>query len=113
MLPVARSLRRFFADDPYCKDSRGFGPCWEQSLFEDNAEFAYGFLRAQDAIQKELLIHLQSMKKDGIAVEAVDNYLESYQDSSKSRDVTDQLIQALEQVPANEDVELFYKIKNS
>ena len=96
---------------PYCKDSRGFGPCWEQSLFEDNAEFAYGFLRAQDAIQKELLIHLQSMKKDGIAVEAVDNYLESYQDSSKSRDVTDQLIQALEQVPANEDVEFVLQNK--
>ncbi len=29
---------------PYCKDCQGHGPAWEHSLFEDNAEFAYGFL---------------------------------------------------------------------
>ena len=39
---------------PYCKDSQGRGPAWEHSLFEDNAEFAYGFFHAQDAIRKEL-----------------------------------------------------------
>ena len=43
---------------PYCKDSQGRGPAWEHSLFEDNAEFAYGFFHAQDAIRKELLIRL-------------------------------------------------------
>ncbi len=45
---------------PYCKDSQGHGPAWEHSLFEDNAEFAYGFFHAQDAIRKELLIRLES-----------------------------------------------------
>ena len=40
---------------PYCRDEQGRGPAWEHSLFEDNAEFAYGFFHAQDAIRKELL----------------------------------------------------------
>ena len=39
---------------PYCKDSCGRGPAWEHSLFEDNAEFAYGFFHAQDSIRKEI-----------------------------------------------------------
>ena len=37
---------------PYCKDCQGHGPAWEHSLFEDNAEFAYGFFHAQDAIRR-------------------------------------------------------------
>lgn len=96
---------------PYCKDDRGFGPCWEQSLFEDNAEFAYGFLHAQDAIQKEVLLHLHALKDQGIAVEEIDTYLASYQDGQKSRDVTDQLLLALADVPVNEDVEFVLQNK--
>ena len=59
---------------PYCKDCQGHGPAWEHSLFEDNAEFAYGFFHAQDSIRKELLIRLEAMKAAGIAVEAVEAY---------------------------------------
>ena len=47
---------------PYCKDCQGHGPAWEHSLFEDNAEFAYGFFHAQDSIRKELLIRLEAIK---------------------------------------------------
>ncbi|WP_301963121.1 pyruvate:ferredoxin (flavodoxin) oxidoreductase [uncultured Megasphaera sp.] len=89
---------------PYCTDNRGFGPCWEQSLFEDNAEFAYGFFHAQDVIQQELRIHLNALKEQNVAVEAIDEYLAHYSEGDKSREVTDALIAALEQVPANEDV---------
>ena len=53
---------------PYCKDSQGHGPAWEHSLFEDNAEFAYGFFHAQDAIRKEILIRLDALKAAGVAV---------------------------------------------
>ena len=50
---------------PYCKDCQGHGPAWEHSLFEDNAEFAYGFFHAQDSIRKELLIRLEAIKAAG------------------------------------------------
>ncbi len=88
---------------PYCKDSRGHGPAWEHSLFEDNAEFAYGFFHAQDAIRKELLLRLEALKTRGVAAEAVDAYLTGWEDSGKSRMVSDALIAALEGCPQDED----------
>ncbi len=88
---------------PYCRDQRGFGPAWEHSLFEDNAEFAYGFFHAQDAIRKELLIRLEHMKEEGIAVDAVSAYLDHWDDKEKSRAVSDALIAALESAKQTAD----------
>ena len=42
---------------PWCCDTRGRGPAWSNSLFEDNAEFGYGFRLAEDK-QQELAIEL-------------------------------------------------------
>jgi len=88
---------------PYCKDNRGFGPAWEHSLFEDNAEFAFGFFHAQDAIRKELLIRMESLKAAGVAVGAIDNYVTNWADKEKSRSVSDALIAALEAAGKSED----------
>ena len=43
---------------PYCKDHNGRGPTWSNSLFEDAAEFGFGFRLAIDAhkAQAELLL---------------------------------------------------------
>ena len=81
---------------PYCRDGQGRGPAWEHSLFEDNAEFAYGFFHAQDALRKELLIRLEALKEAGVAAEAVSAYLAGWEDTEKSRALTDALVQALE-----------------
>ncbi len=89
---------------PYCKDCKGFGPAWEHSLFEDNAEFAYGFFHAQDAIRKELLIRLDAIQNEGIANEAIDTYKAGWDNREKSRSVTDRLVEALEKSPMTEDV---------
>ncbi len=89
---------------PYCKDNRGFGPAWEHSLFEDNAEFAYGFFHAQDAIRKEILLHLESLREAGVAVNAIDAYLANWNDREQSRAVSDALIAALNEVENTPDV---------
>ena len=89
---------------PYCRDNRGFGPAWEHSLFEDNAEFAYGFFHAQDTIRKELIIRLEAIKEAGVAPEAVEEYLTCWQDAGKSREVTDRLLSALEAAEQTEEV---------
>ena len=81
---------------PYCKDNRGFGPAWEHSLFEDNAEFAFGFYHAQDAIRKEIIVRLEALKEVGVAVEAIDAYLANWEDKDQSRKVSDDLIAAME-----------------
>ena len=79
---------------PYCKDCQGHGPAWEHSLFEDNAEFAYGFFHAQDSIRKELLLRLEKLQAEGVAPEAIGAYLNGWNDQEKSRAVTDALIAA-------------------
>ena len=89
---------------PYCRDNHGYGPAWEHSLFEDNAEFAYGFFHAQDVIRKELLLLLTKMKDDGIAVQEIDDYLKNWNESGKSRQVSDALLAKLEGSEKTEDV---------
>ncbi|NLX12595.1 MAG: pyruvate:ferredoxin (flavodoxin) oxidoreductase [Phycisphaerales bacterium] len=37
---------------PYCKDANGRGPTWSNSLFEDAAEFSFGFRLGIDAHQE-------------------------------------------------------------
>lgn len=90
---------------PYCRDDRGFGPAWEHSLFEDNAEFAYGFFHAQDSIRKEILIRLEAMKGTGVATDAVNDYLKNWDEKEKSRAVSDALIAALENGEKTPDIE--------
>ena len=96
---------------PYCKDCHGHGPAWEHSLFEDNAEFAYGFFHAQDSIRKELLIRLDAIKAAGIAVEAVEAYENGWKKTETSRTVTDALLAALEKAEQTEDVKYILENK--
>ena len=39
---------------PYTVNAKGQGPAWSNSLFEDNAEFGYGMLLAQNTIRERL-----------------------------------------------------------
>jgi len=96
---------------PFCKDARGFGPPWEQSLFEDNAEFAFGFLNAHEAIKGELIDAVVRLRGSGIAVEACDAYLKGNGDSTVTRKVTDDLLAALKYEDASPDVD--FVLENS
>lgn len=89
---------------PYCKDRSGRGPAWEHSLFEDNAEFAYGFFHAQDVVRKELMLRLEAVKNAGVAVEAIEDYERGWAKTETSRAVTDHLIAALEKSQQTENV---------
>lgn len=96
---------------PYCRDSLGRGPAWEHSLFEDNAEFAYGFFHAQDAIRKELLVKLESIRNAGIAVCEINDYQNSWDDNYMTREVSDKLIEALERGPQTEETKSVLEMK--
>lgn len=39
---------------PYCTDENGRGPAWANSLFEDNAEYGFGMVLANEKIRAEL-----------------------------------------------------------
>ena len=45
---------------PYTKNSKGFGPAWSNSLFEDNAEFGLGMKKSVDSNRKQLTAVVES-----------------------------------------------------
>ena len=47
---------------PYCKDEKGHGPAWANSLFEDNAEFGLGMRISIDHEEVTAKTLLESMK---------------------------------------------------
>ena len=80
---------------PYCTDKQGHGPAWAMSLFEDNAEYAYGYLLGQDAIQRQLREKVRTLLDRNEAAEACRDYLEKGADAKDSRAVSDTLLDAL------------------
>jgi len=60
---------------PYCKNADGRGPAWCNSLFEDNAEFGFGFRLAIDAHNAQargLLQQLSSQVGDNLVKELLE-----------------------------------------
>ncbi len=55
---------------PYAQDKEGRGPAWSNSLFEDNAEFGFGFrltLDKQQEYARELVEHFRGALGDELA----------------------------------------------
>jgi pyruvate-ferredoxin/flavodoxin oxidoreductase len=50
-----------FPTIPYAKNKKGQGPAWGNSLFEDNAEYGFGFRLAVDANRKRLLANIEKL----------------------------------------------------
>ena len=80
---------------PYCTDCKGHGPAWAMSLFEDNAEYAYGFLLGQSAVRRQLAAKVAALAERGVAKAECESYLEEANDPAKSRSVSDALLAAL------------------
>lgn len=80
---------------PYCKNKAGEGPAWAMSLFEDNAEYAYGMLLGSEKVRKTIVNKAAAF--DGTAVEAaVKAYVEGMDDINVTREVSAALVAALE-----------------
>ena len=80
---------------PYCTDKAGRGPAWAMSLFEDNAEYAYGYLLGQDAIRAQLVSKVTRLRALGAAEAACADWLEKRDDAAVSRAVSEALLAAL------------------
>ena len=87
---------------PYCTDKKGFGPAWAMSLFEDNAEYAYGYLLGQDAVKRQLAEHVQALAESGVAADACNAYLKKGNDPASSREASDNLLAAIENEPGED-----------
>ena len=85
---------------PYTMNSKGQGPAWSNSLFEDNAEFGYGMLLAQKAIRKRLKEEVETVAASEQASAEVkaacQEYLDTFACGVTNGDATDKLVAALD-----------------
>jgi pyruvate synthase len=80
---------------PYTVDKKGHGPAWSNSLFEDNAEFGYGMMLAQNQIRERLANDAQVLLNTPVA-DKVQAWLDTYDDAAANTEASDALIAALE-----------------
>ena len=84
---------------PYTVTPEGKGPAWSNSLFEDNAEFGYGMLLAQNTIRNRLKGLVEKLAADAENEDvkaAAQEYLDTYTCGATNGTATDKLVAALE-----------------
>ncbi|MCI9148357.1 MAG: pyruvate:ferredoxin (flavodoxin) oxidoreductase [Hungatella sp.] len=85
---------------PYTVNVKGQGPAWDNSLFEDNAEFGFGMLLAQNAIRDELKEKVEMVAADDRASDEVKaackEWLDTFGIGAVNGTATDKLVAALE-----------------
>ncbi len=92
---------------PYTVNKQGHGPAWENSLFEDNAEFGLGMTLAQNAVRGRLAELTEKL----IAIDYVEQevkdtgkkWLETMNDSKENEAAAEAYIAALEYSRASMD----------
>ena len=84
---------------PYTVNAKGQGPAWDNSLFEDNAEFGYGMLLAQNAIRDGLKAKVEKVMNDERATDEVKaackEYLDTFGIGALNGTATDKLVAVL------------------
>ena len=85
---------------PYTVNVKGQGPAWDNSLFEDNAEFGFGMLLAQNAIRDELKEKVEMVAADDRASDEVKaackEWLDTFGIGAVNGTATDKLVAALD-----------------
>ena len=78
---------------PYTVNSRGFGPAWTNSLFENNAELCLGMFLSVKQQRERVKALVEQYKAESAG--AADEWLAAYDDFDASRIASDKLIEEL------------------
>ena len=92
---------------PYTVNKKGQGPAWNNSLFEDAAEFGYGMVLANNAIRgalKEKVQHVADNAKTEKVAAAAKEWLDTFANGAANGPATENLIAALEGTGCKSDV---------
>ncbi len=83
---------------PYTVNSKGHGPAWSNSLFEDAAEFGYGMLLSEEAMRKSLKKKAEEIVKQ-TNVESVKkaarDWLMTYDSGKENQKASENLVGSL------------------
>lgn len=85
---------------PYCKNQSGQGPAWSNSLFENNAEFAYGMYLADRYQRKQLaekVEQLQRVSQNVKIKEIARQWLEAFDQLEESAKISKKLEDTLQE----------------
>ncbi len=88
---------------PWTTTSAGLGPTWNNSLFEDNAEFGLGMRIAIDTQERQARDLLGRLARDlgpELAAEVLENPQRTDEDVARQRDAVGRLRDALVRLPA-------------
>jgi pyruvate-ferredoxin/flavodoxin oxidoreductase len=87
---------------PYTKDENGRGPAWANSLFEDNAEYAYGMRLSVNVFVSYLVEAMDNLLKSADvpseAKAAFQNWLDVKDDGDASKISAEKVIESVEQL---------------
>ncbi|MCI8293006.1 MAG: pyruvate:ferredoxin (flavodoxin) oxidoreductase, partial [Hespellia sp.] len=92
---------------PYTVTPEGRGPAWSNSLFEDNAEFGYGMLLAQNTIRDRLKAKVEQVvecAENADVKAAAQEYLDTFACGVTNGTATDKLVAALEACDCDGDL---------
>jgi len=84
---------------PYVANKDGHGPAWANSLFEDNAEYGFGMATGVNQMRTQLESLMNIALKNGASAEAksaFEAWIESKEDSEKSKEVSAAVVAACE-----------------
>lgn len=85
-----------FPSNAYCTAADGKGPAWGNSLFEDNAEYAFGMAAAVDTRRQRLLSqakeYISDTNTEPAVKQALQTWIDSFNDSEKSSDASKNLL---------------------
>lgn len=79
---------------PYRTNSEGKGPAWANSLFEDNAEYAYGIGMGVKKMRERIAWKMKTAMQNGLSDElreAFQNWLDNMHDGEASKTASEQL----------------------
>jgi len=84
---------------PYTKDSKGKGPSWANSLFEDNAEYGYGMATAVRQIRDGIQLSMEELLEKNIKPElkeAIQEWIANRESGEGSKAASAKVLEVLE-----------------
>ena len=93
---------------PYTVNKQGKGPAWANSLFEDNAEYGYGMMLANDQIRGRLAVSVAALANcdgctDKAVIDAANAWLETKENGDLNGAASDTLLKAVKAAKFKKD----------
>jgi len=91
---------------PYTVNKEGKGPAWQNSLFEDNAEFGFGMNLANQAIRNRLLADAQLLadNAEGDLKDAAAKWIATFENGAENAEAAKALKAAVENAKVSDDL---------